>query len=200
MKLIQSKLFISSVSFVVGIAAVLLGQKYLYRPKQKLEIVPLTQSANKMNSLLDQFYDDDFFGSVHDPFEQMRKMRKRMMKDFNAFENNEGFFDSWYSKRFGGGHAGEVTQREDKDYIYYDLAIKDLNKEKVNVRVENGQISLSGQIEKKTIENGSETFFSSSFHRTFPAPMEVDAKRVQIDSSEDKLTLKFPKTHKPTSN
>lgn len=195
MKIIQSKLFIGSLSFFLGVCAILLGQKLFQRPKQNLDIVSNLHSTNRMDSLLDQLYDDDFFGSAHDPFEQMRKMRKHMMKDFDAMENGGGLFDSWYRKRFGGGNAGEVTQREDKDYVYYDIAIKDLNKEKLNVKVENGQISIAGQIEKKTQEEGDATFFSSSFHRSFPAPPEVDAKQVQMESSQDKLTLKFPKVH-----
>lgn len=195
MKILQSKLFIGSLSFLLGVSAILIGQRIFEKPKQSLDVIPKLHSTYKMDSLLDQFYNDDFFGNAHDPFEQMRKMRKRMMKDFDAVENGGGIFDSWYRKRFGGGHAGEVTQREDKDYVYYDIAIKDLNKEKLNVKVENGQISISGQTEKKSQENGDAAFFSSSFHRSFPEPPDVDAKKVQMESSQDKLTLKFPKVH-----
>lgn len=198
MKIIHSKLFIGSLSFALGACAILLGQTLFQKPKQNLDTPSKLHSANRMNSLLDQFYGDDFFGNTHDPFERMRKMRNHMMKDFDALEDGGGLFDSWYRKRFGGGNAGEITQREDKDYVYYDIAIKDLNKEKLNVKVENGQISISGQIEKKTQENGDATLFSSSFHRSFPAPSEVDDKKVQMESSQDKLTLKFPKLQSRT--
>lgn len=193
MKIIRSKVFISALFFVLGIGAVLAVQRFLAKPSDKLELATTSHSTKTMDSLFDQFYDDDFFGRTHDPFEQMRKMRKRMMKDFDEIDNGGGMFDSWYRKRFGGGDAGEVTKREDKDFIYYDIAIKDLNKEKLNVKVENGQITISGQVEKKSEENGNGSYFSSSFHRSFPAPPDVDADKVQMESSKDKLILKFPK-------
>ncbi len=193
MKIIKSKVFIGALFFVLGIGAVLEAQRFFIKPSDKLELATTSHPAKTMDSLFDQFYDDDFFGRTHDPFEQMRKMRKHMMKDFDNLDQGGGMFDSWYRRRFGGGDAGEVTKREDKDFIYYDIAIKDLNKEKLNVKVENGQITISGQAEKKSEENGNGSYFSSSFHRSFPAPPDVDANKVQMEPSKDKLTLKFPK-------
>ncbi len=41
--------------------------------------------------------------------------------------------------------------REDADFIYYDVAIKDLVNSKLDIRVESGQITISGTIEKKRL-------------------------------------------------
>lgn len=194
MRFIKTKLFIGLACFVLGIGVVLLAQKYLLKSKDDLiSGSPSLHAMQSMNSLFDQFYNDDFFSSSRDPFDQMRKMRERMMKEFEEPEKGRGLFDSWYKDRFGGGDAGEIKKREDKDFIYYDIAIQGLDKEKLNVKVADGQINITGQIEKKSEEGGSTSFMSSSFHRSFPAPPEVDANKVQMEQSEGRLTLKFPK-------
>lgn len=176
MKAFKSKVLIGLVCFVLGVAAALLVQKLNSKPAITLLASNPTHAMKYMDSLFDPFYDDDFFGRSGDPF-----------------ENSGSIFDSWYRKKFGGGDAGEVKKREDKNFIYYDIAIKDLDKEKLKVKVEDGQISISGQTEKKSEENGSGSFYSSSFHRSFPAPPEVDADKFQMEQLKDTLTLKFPK-------
>lgn len=151
-----------------------------------------------MGSLLDHFYDDDFFAQNRDPFEQMRKMRKEMMKDFEEVESGGSVFDNWYRNKFGGGDAGEVTKREDSEFIYYDISIKDMNKDNVSVKVKDGQIFISGQVDKKSRDERNASYFSSSFRRAFPVPSEVDESKVQIESFDEKLIIKFPKLAKTT--
>lgn len=193
MKILKSKVLIGLVCFVLGVAAALLIQKLNSKPAITFLASNPPHALKNMDSIFDQFYDDDFFGRSGDPFENMRKMRKQMLQQFDQPEEGGGIFDSWYRKKFGGGDAGEVKKREDKNFIYYDFAIKDLDKEKLKVKVEDGQISISGQTEKKFEENGSGSYYSSSFHRSFPAPPEVDADKFQMEQLKDTLTLKFPK-------
>ncbi|MBL7715694.1 MAG: Hsp20/alpha crystallin family protein [Bdellovibrionales bacterium] len=186
MKIFESKILIGFLCFLVGIGAVLAAQKLLVPPKKELVF------ASGMKPMLDQFYDDEFFSRSRDPFEQMRKMRNRMIKEFDG-SNPGGLFDSWYQGRFGGGDVAEIKKREDKGFVYYDIAIPGLDPKNLKVRVQNGQINVSGKIEKKTEEEGNSSFVSSSFHRSFPAPPEVDSNRVEIEQADGQVTLKFPR-------
>jgi HSP20 family molecular chaperone IbpA len=189
----QKKIAIGILCFVLGVGAMFGAQTlWLNKPKPGTS-EPLALAQRNMDSLFDQFYNDDFFGRSHDPFEEMRRMRERMLKDFERPDEGTGLFDSWYKKKFGGGDVGEITKREDDQFVYYDIAIKGLDQNKLNVKVENGQIEISGQIEKKSQDENAGSFFSSSFHRSFPTPPDVDPNKVQMEQEKDKLVVKFPK-------
>ncbi len=72
--------------------------------------------------------------------------------------------------------------REDDDFIYYDVVIKDLVNSKLDIRVQDGQITVSGTIEKKTSsqddQKNSCRFYSSTFHRLFPVPYGVEDVKI----------------------
>ena len=190
-------------SFVAGALAVYLSKSIWLSPTithadssvEKTEQIPeIKFKNNKMTSLFDQFYNDDFFDRSLDPFEDMRKMRERILRDFDNPEESTGAFDSWFQKKFGGGSVGDIKKREDSSFVYYDISTKGLDPKKLKVKVENNQISISGETENKSEGDHSETYSKSSFHRSFPAPGHVDAEKVHIEQLADKLVLKFPKT------
>ncbi len=189
MKPIHSKALIAWVSFVLGITAVLAAEKIgKWRspgePKFVVEnprILPKSEDTKSERTStvddFDPFRDDPLFVGGANPFESMRKLQSKMFSRFGTPDVT----------------AAEVKTREDKDFVYYDIPIKDLNREKLKVKVEDGQISISGQVEKKSEEEGSASYYTSSFHRTFPAPAQVDSERFQLEQMNDTLTLKFPK-------
>lgn len=190
MKFTNTKPFIGITCFAVGALAMYSVQYFMLKPKYMLR-EPLT-SAKGMGPLFGRCFNDDFFDRSGDPFKEIRRMREGMLKQFNQDEGG-GLFDSWYQKRFGGGRAGDITQREDDHYIYYDVSVQGLKPEKVNVKVENGQLSIYGQVEKKSDEAGSSSYFSSSFHRSFPVPPNVESAKLQIEQKENMLIVKLPK-------
>jgi HSP20 family molecular chaperone IbpA len=138
--------------------------------------------------------DDGFPSGTGDPFAQMRKMRERMLKSFNE-PGPRGLFGFQSGDKSMVIHSGdEITTREDDKYVYYDIAADGLKPEKLRVKVEDRQVSISGEIEKKSDENNGAVLFRSDFHRSFPAPDEVDAGKMQIEQADGKLVVKFPKT------
>lgn len=176
MKFLKTKVFVGFVCFLVGAAAAFAAQRFTSERQKGLNLADgklhfKNPAPVNLDSVFDDFYNDDFFGRAHDPFEQMRQMRST----------------------FGGGDAGEVKRREDKDFVYYDIGIKGIDKKNFNFKIADGQISISGQAENKSEESGTGTYFSSSFHRSFPVPQDVDAKRVQVEQDKDLVTLKFPR-------
>ena len=141
----------------------------------------------------DQMFDDDFFGHSRDPFEEMRRMQDRMLKQFGGPSGMESSpFDSWYQRKFGGS-AGEVQRREDDENVYYEIALKGLKKGKVDVKVENGQIAISGEMENKSDGEEGGSYVSSTFHRSFPVPPDVDGNKAQMEQKDGKIIIKFPK-------
>lgn len=184
--ILSSRLFLALFSFALGVGSLVLYQKY-FRPKPE----PLSSLKN-IDPLFDQFYNDSFFSRSLDPFESMRQMRKHMEKQFESPPEGGALFDSWFEKKFGGGTAEEIIEREDENYIYYDVKISGLNEEKLNVSVSNGQISISGEKEEKSTDK-SNSYFRSSFHRSFPLPPNVDSINFQMEREKDKVIIKFPK-------
>lgn len=192
----MSKWFIALSSIVVGAVAVLGYQHFTHKEEPKLAAIDRSFGLprSQVDPFLNDLFNDDFFSHPADPFQEMRRMRERMKKHFDQDEGGGGgVFDRWWTKRFGGGDSGEIKQREDKNFVYYDLYTKNVNPEKLKVKVENGQITIDGQVEHKSEEGNNQSFFSSSFHRSFPVPPEVDGNKVKMEQEKDRLVLKFPK-------
>lgn len=186
----SKKYLIYILCFVLGASVMFVAQRYIFKPTYPLQTS--FASIKPMDPFFDRFFNDDFFGRSRDPFEEMRRMREGMIKQFEQDEGG-GLFDSWYKKKFGGGNAGDITRREDDHFVYYDIAVDGLRQEKVNVKVENGQLTISGQVEKKSEEGNSGSYFKSSFQRSFPVPSNVDSGKFQLEQGKEKLVVKFPK-------
>lgn len=190
MKIFQNRFLVGFFFFALGAASMSAAQYYIQNKGGSARAS--VASANTMNPLFDRFFDEDFFGRSNDPFDDMRRMRESMLKQFNH-EEGGGLFDTWYKKRFGGGSAGDVARREDANFIYYDISVQGLKNDKVNIKVENGNIFISGQVEQKNEDGDSSSYMSSSFHRSFPVPSNVDANQVKIEQGKGTLVVKFPK-------
>ncbi len=79
-----------------------------------------------------------------------------------------------------------VRQREDADFIYYEIEAQGLDRENVKIRVENDTMSVSGRTKRGSL--------TASFQQQFPVPPGADASRVQMEQVGDLLVVKFPKT------
>ncbi len=99
----------------------------------------------------------------------------------------------------GGRLTGgiQMTTREDDKAVFYEIQVKDLAKEKVNIRVENETVTISGNIEStgsSDEEGATRMYFKSSFQRTFPVPEGTDASKARMRQEKDKIIVEFPKT------
>jgi HSP20 family molecular chaperone IbpA len=122
-------------------------------------------------------------------------MRKQMLKQLPSDEDmdEDQFNLSFHEDGIDQLNSGQMTQREDDQFVYYEVPLRGLKEEKLDVQVSQGQVTISGKTEKKTEEKGSATYFSSSFHRSFPVPPGVDAEHLQVEPSQDRFVIKFPK-------
>lgn len=151
----------------------------------------------------DNIFNDDFF-SGSDPFDDMKRMREQMRKRMDMLEkpgSTTNPFDSWFSDKFGGGSVDDIAKREDADFVYYDIKVNDLNSTSVNTKIENGHITITGTVEKKSGSDdkkddsgfSSQSIYKSTFNRTFPLPEHVDQNKMEMIPEKDKIVLKFPK-------
>lgn len=198
--MLKYQITIGVLCFALGVAVLLVIQNYRKSETSAEDTAnSLFNQDSGIDKTLDSFFDDDFFRSSKSPFGEMEKMRERMMKQFGSSRDDlkNGLFDSWFKKKFGGGGPGDIQTREDEDFIYYDVVIKDLSNHKLDIRVEDDQIKISGTIEKKSESNNNEEssrqFFSSTFRRSFPVPPGVDDTKVQMEQDGEKIIIKLPK-------
>lgn len=209
-----NKIRVSLIAFVsaaLGAGAVIAYNQSMRKPEtehNRVESVPkVTENAEEhFSSILkdqeklfknfDSMFDDNFFRH-DDPFEEMRKFRDRLGKRFKHDDSVfSSPFDSWYGDKFGGGSVEDITKREDKNYVYYDIKLAGVEGTSVKTNVENGYLTITGEV-KKSQESGKggkmRSFYQSSFRRSFPLPGNVIGEKMEMVSEKDKLVLKFPK-------
>lgn len=141
------------------------------------------------SSFFDNLFNDDFFGKSKNPFAEMQRIQKQMLREFNRPDTFQSSFDNWYKNKFGGGNVYELTQREDDKFIYYEIELEGLHPQKVDVDVKEGQVFISGSAEATT----KDSFLESTFQRSFPVPPNVDANKLNMEQLNDKIIVKFPK-------
>ncbi len=132
----NSKVWVGAVCFVLGIATLGAGQwlteRVFVRRKYDLKY-PIADSIGSFSApgqdqALGGLTGSLPRGAFNDPFDQMRRMeemQQKMMKRFgqgSIFGQDDGFFGNHLQFKLGGpGSAGDVTEREDDHYIYYDI-------------------------------------------------------------------------------
>lgn len=91
--------------------------------------------------------------------------------------------------------AVDIVETEDELIVKADLP--DVPLEDIDVRVENGTLSLKGErkFEKELADKGYHRIERSygSFMRTFTVPSSVDTERVSADYKNGVLTVTLPK-------
>lgn len=191
---------IAVLAFILGGLSVWGGNKLWdhYHPDSAL---PPSFALNEGQDLpnFDDFFNRDFFRQSRDPFKEMERMQREMMRNFGNLESDSDHFGSWFQKNFGGGSPSEFNTREDGDFVYYEIESSEGLPKKVDVKVEEGQVTISGEIERQDSSQGSSSKFSSTFVRSFPAPENVDAAKFQIEHQDKKIVIRFPKVKEKSS-
>ncbi len=123
---------------------------------------------------------------------------------FEIFKNDPFFEDDLLKDRFPNispqfssikfSEIGEIKQREDSQYIYYEIETAGHKPKQFNVAVQDGRVVITGKLEVKKNDEYVNSVVSSSFHRTFPVPPEVDGENFKLEQNDKKIIIKFPKT------
>jgi len=144
-----------------------------------------------------------------DPFEEMRRMQRDMNRVFGSF------FDRDHAPRLEnrtGDQSQAVTLvqqrtatfwpsvdvKENDNAITVHAELPGMKKDDINITVENGQLSISGERSQQK-EEENEKFRRversyGSFRRSFTLPENVKEENIKASYNDGILTVELPKT------
>lgn len=90
----------------------------------------------------------------------------------------------------GASMVGEITQREDDKYVYYEIPInKDSQtNHELKVEVKNGVISIS-----EILKNNGNPVIETNAERMFTIDPELDSALAEVLNEKDRVLVKIPK-------
>jgi HSP20 family molecular chaperone IbpA len=115
---------------------------------------------------------------VRDPLAEMRQLQERMLRNFGGFD---------------GMDSGDLKEREDDKFVYFDIEFNGQTPENLQVKVEDGQVAILGKLEMNSGGGSGGAAMSSSFHRSFPVPENVIGEKFEIEQEGSKIVIRFPK-------
>jgi HSP20 family protein len=141
-----------------------------------------------------------WFGSdlnSYDPFEEMEQIQKMM---------NRMFRDSFNRGSTGGGfvrqnflYEPDLDVQETADAYLIRLDLPGVDKDKINVKIQNNVLTISGERKSEKEEadqNGGFYRMESSFGafmRSFPLPADADSNDMTAESKNGVLTIRLSK-------
>lgn len=129
------------------------------------------------------------------PFAGLSNLRDEVNRLFDSsfgdHNGRAGLFNGW-------NPALDLYQ--DKDHVIVRLEVAGVRKEDINIHLENGTLTISGERKQEKPADASaagETFrserFFGRFHRSVALPTEVDSTQVAASYKDGVLTVTLPK-------
>lgn len=185
-----NRFFIFTMSTILGASSMWVYDHYINSTSGDAKKIESKTLSDKSENIF-----DDFFAQKYDPFEDMRRMQKKIFEQFDresawnkVFSHNKNNFTNEIK-------STQITRREDKDNIYFDVDLDGQKANEFNVNVKNGQINISGKVEQKQENAESRSVFQSRFQQSFPAPPDVDADKFKVTEENQKIVIILPKLH-----
>ncbi len=132
----------------------------------------------------------------------LRRVRRAPVAWNDVFGRFDRLFESDGSGRLSLAWSPVTDVREDEDGLNVVVELPGMSSEDVNVSVENGILSISGEKKQATEEGDAESEYHlverryGSFERTFRLPRSVDSDKVKARFENGLLTIDLPKAEK----
>lgn len=128
---------------------------------------------------------------VQDPFDRILNLQEQMRREM------EMAFSSGFPQSLENSNSFQVSQREDAQFKYIDIFTGKDEAPNLNIKIENGRVSISGTSQEKD-ENHSDSgmstsHFFSSFSQSLTVPPDVVEEQAQIENQKGRVVIKFPK-------
>ena len=171
-----------------------------YRNNQNLILRQKRNISSYPKQTLPKFLPSPFYKEKWDPFYEMERIHKKMNQMLREiFEQNwkeeMGMFNTsiFYEPNL------HLERRKDEYIIKLD--IKDMDKNKINVEINEHSLTISGERSQRVSERkegryGWKSYASHSynfFSRTIPLPPDADTKGVKTEIKGDVLIIRIPK-------
>jgi HSP20 family protein len=128
----------------------------------------------------------------YDPFGEMVSLREAMDRLFQ---------ESFIRPAAGGGGGVPADVRETADAYELTVSLPGWRPEDVSITVQNGNVTISGQVPPSAAEPGGTTWHLrerriAPFSRSFAFPGDVDADRAEAAFEYGELRLTLPKSER----
>lgn len=136
-------------------------------------------------------FDEDW-----DPFREMEDMRRLMAGMMSSRMPQTGLTDASYRP--------DIDIKETASTYVLKLDLPGLDKDKIDVKVRDGYLTISGQREAEA-KHEDEGFYRmersfGSFTRSFPLPGDADAEAMKAQTQDGVLTITIPKKQPAAGN
>lgn len=139
----------------------------------------------------------DPFTRNWDPFEEMDQIHKMMNRMINETHNRskaQGVSGMVFSS-----FDPDLDVKETNTEYIIRLDLPGIDKDKINVKIDNGVLTVAGERQaEKEEKNEGEGFYRmersfGSFSRSFPVPADADVDGMKAETKNGVLTVRFPK-------
>jgi len=133
------------------------------------------------------------------PFDRLSSLREEMNRLLDGSLAAFGTFGTRGARDFGlfSGWTPPVDVSQDKEHVYIKAELPGLKREDIDISLQNGMLTISGERKEESEVREGETFRSERvfgrFHRTVSLPTQVDADRVSAAYKDGILTVTLPK-------
>lgn len=153
-------------------------------PQKAISLLGANETPSSQN--------DSFTKLLEDQQDLWRKFNDSFAEDFFHLDPILSFLN-----RPQIVESAEIAQKEDDRFLYFEIKLEGVDSQSLQTHVENGLLTISGDV-KKSIKSDNnnqamQSFFQSSFSRTFPLPENVNSERMEIINESNKIVLKLPK-------
>ncbi len=135
-----------------------------------------------------------------DPFEEMERMQQNMNRMFrNSLWRGGLDFGFDDTNRANSFFEPDADIQEKKDHYLLRLDIPGMEKDNIELSVENGYITITGVRDSESREESDDgRFFRAErsygkFHRSIPLPGEIKEEGISAEYKKGVLTIKMPK-------
>jgi HSP20 family protein len=134
---------------------------------------------------------------IWNPCAEVARMQATMDSLFqNSLKQNNESNGILFTNTINYDDTFKMKNEKDKYVIQFD--VKDFNKEKISVNINDTSITLKGEKSyEKTEEKSKDSYIKSksfeSFMKTLPIPADVDKQKIKYELAENTLTVTLPK-------
>lgn len=127
-------------------------------------------------------------------FAPLFSFRRELDRLFNDTLGQQGGFSAWNPA---------VDVREDNNNLFLDVELPGIKPENVDISVDNGVLTISGEKSTENTENKEDQRFHTvertygSFFRSFQLPQGIDENQISANFDNGVLTIDIPKSAIP---
>jgi len=125
----------------------------------------------------------------YNPFAELEELREQFSKLLNAQETQRDI-----------AFVPTVNTREADDAYYIEVDLPGIEKEDININVDENTLTISGERKVKE-EHKEDNFYKvesvyGKFERSFSLPEDVDTDKIEAEHKNGVLEIKIPKVAK----